>query len=1093
MLTVYKASAGSGKTFQLVFEYLKLILENPLNYKHILAVTFTNKATNEMKSRILEQLFKLANDEPSDYLEHLQKSAEYSEQYIRQRAGEALKNILHDYNRFSVNTIDSFTQKVIKSFNRELGISPNFTVELDTEMLLSEAIDSMMSRIDKDKKLLKWLKEFSKERIEDNRSQQLDFEIKALGEELFKENFQVFFPEEGESEYTKDKLEDFNKELQTLKRNFENELKRMAKEALELIHSNDYSVQDFSYGVNGIAGFFKHFSEGQFYDSQKNYRLKGSRVQKGLENSSSWYKKTHKYASALNALVENMLLPKLAEINSFSEKEYKQYNTTKAVLSQLRMLGILTDLKEEIKRLAHEKGVLMLSDSNLLLSKIIGNTDSPFVYEKIGNFYKHFMLDEFQDTSGLQWHNLRPLLDNSLSEGNSNLIVGDVKQSIYRWRNSDWNILANQLKEDFSPEQQKEVPLKYNWRSDKNIIDFNNAIIKGLKENFSQHLFVGFEDKTTYVEKLNKIYESFEQSPGKSESERAGLVEISFLPADEFKEESTAKLIEQVKQIQDKGIKANEIAILIRRNKEGSDIIEAFLAAAKLEENKAYNLSVLSNESLFLHASKAVLFVMSVIEILIDPDNKITQATLLQLWQSWLKPELKKRGVAIHSSKGQNMFDFVESENWQLEQNFKETFKEELEQRLAQAKKKILLSSLDEVITLISAQFHLFELETELPFLQTLTDKAGELKGTLSNDLSNFLFWWNEKGISTSVSVNEEVDSIRLITIHKSKGLEYKAVLIPYLDWKTGGGGNKSDILWCRAENAPFNRFPLLPIKMSNQLGETEFKERFFEEKTNAYIDVLNLVYVAFTRARSILMLNCPEPNIGSKSADKSIPYILNKTLHSLQSEKFDNCWNEEETTFTFGNVSEVAVSIAPPSSTLLHKYHFNDFSKKLNLRLNSEDFIIEDEKNYSVKNEGKITHDILSEIETFDDIEKACKKAVLDGKISNDEMPDIQTAIQAYLSLPEVKPWFDGSYEVLNEREILSSKKLLRPDRIMFSGDKAVIVDYKTGDKSEKHKQQIEEYAKLLKQNEFKNVECYLWYLHLNEVVEVGISNSNI
>ncbi len=1081
MLTVYKASAGSGKTFQLVVEYLKLILENPYNYKHILAVTFTNKATNEMKSRILEQLYKLANDEKSDYISHLQENNTYSEQFIRQQAKQVIKNILHDYNRFSVNTIDSFTQKVIKSFNRELGISPNFTVELDTDMLLIEAVDNMMARIDKDKDLLKWLKEFSKEKIENNRSQHLETDIISLGSELFKESFQVFFPEEGDSAYTKENLDNFNTELQTLRKNFEKALKEQGKEAVLMMKSLDLGPADFSGGATrSIGSFFVKLSNGQQPNFTKTVRESALDVEK-------WSSKTSKRRDEILHAAESRLQPKLVEIVNYYDQNSEQYFTAKSVLSQLRMLGILTDLKEEIKRLAHEKGVLMLSDSNLLLSKIIGNTDSPFVYEKIGNFYKHFMLDEFQDTSGLQWFNLKPLLSNSLAEGNKNLIVGDVKQSIYRWRNSDWNILAEQLNSDFTPEQREEITLEYNWRSDKNIINFNNEIIKSLKEQFNEYLFTGVEDKTIYREKLEKIYETFEQKPGKTDKPDTGYIEVNFLPGDEFYEDSASLLVEQVKYLQDKGVKAREIAILIRRNKEGTPIIEQFLSAAKLEENKDYNLSVLSNESLFLHASKAVLFAMSVIELLIDPENKITRAALLQMWQVWLKPELKKKGISIQTVKGQNLLNFEDTKEWHLEENFEKIFSNELNERLAAVKEKVLLSSLDETITYISSLFHLFDLETELPYLQTLIDKAGELKSSLSNDLSNFLLWWNEKGSGTSVNVNEDFDSIRLITVHKSKGLEYKAVLLPFLDWKSSSGGNKSDILWCHSENKPFNSFPLLPVRMSSSLAETEFKEIYFEEKTKSYIDLLNLVYVAFTRAKSVLMVNCPEavePKKNAKPSDKPINYILHKTLIALENNStFNQCWNEDKTQFKSGIVPPEKEEKHKVQSVTIKNYRFFDFSEKIKLRMNAEDFLVEDENHHSVKNTGKIIHDILADIETSKDIEKACTRALLDGKINENEFTEIRQTLNENLNLETVKSWFDGSYRILNERDLLTSGKLLRPDRIMYLNEEAIVVDYKTGEKHPKYTKQVQQYAEELKNSGFKKVSGYLWYLHTGEI----------
>jgi len=893
MLTIYKASAGSGKTFQLVVEYLKLLLKNTYNYKHILAVTFTNKATNEMKTRILEQLHFLANNKESDYLKILQNNT-YSEKEIRTRAKTVLKNILHDYNRFSISTIDSFTQRIIKSFNRELGISPNFSLELDSDMILTEAVDRMLAKIDKDPKLLKWLRDFSKEKIEDNKSQRIEDNIKSLGKELFKENFQIFFPEDSKSVYSRENLDDFTKELRKLKVYFENSLKVFGEKGVTIIEQNGLSIDDFSGKSRGVGAIFSKYAKG----NKPNIT---NTVLNASENVEKWYTQKSDKRDEIHQLVELELQPLLLEILGLIDNEGPQYYTAIVVQKQLRMLGILTDLKEEIKVLLHEKGVLQISDSNLLLSKIIGKSDSPFIYEKTGNYYNHFMLDEFQDTSTLQWNNFKPLLENSLAEGNSNLVVGDVKQSIYRWRNSDWKILAEKIDSDFSGQIISNT-LEKNWRSDKNIIDFNNSIFQSLKDNFESVLIEPIDsEEETYIEKFNNIYNSFVQEPGKPNAARAGFVKVQFLPADDFEKETVGTLVEQVIQLQDKGIKASEIAILIRRHKEGTPIIQEFLSAASKPENRKYNLSVLSNESLYLHASKGVLFVMETIELLINPENEITKISLLNLWVNWLKPELQKRNVLANGSEP----DLPDIDSNALNENFNAIFETELATQIEYAKEKIMLTSLDETITQISSQFQLFELESELPFLQTLIDKAGELKNSLSNDLSNLLFWWNEKGIKMSVNVNEEVDSIRLLTVHKSKGLEYKAILIPYLDWKTSWSGQFAPTLWCNPKVAPFDKFPLLPVVAGTDMKESLFKDEYFDEKVNTIIDIFNLIYVAFTRAKSVLIINCPASK-ESKTPGKSAHHLLKKSLDNLSGKaQFSDCWNNDGTTFQFGEINK--------------------------------------------------------------------------------------------------------------------------------------------------------------------------------------------
>lgn len=1085
MLTVYKASAGSGKTFRLVVEYLKLILENPFNYRHILAVTFTNKATNEMKSRILEQLNFIATGKDSATIQQIQKETDYSEQFIRSRAQQVLKNILHDYNRFSINTIDSFTQKVIKSFNRELGISPNFTLELDTDMILEEAVQRLFAKIGEDKNLLDWLREYSRERIEENFSQQLDIEIKKLGTELFKERFQEFFPENGETVYTRENLQTFVKDVQKVKASFEATLKNKGNQAVSEMGKADLTPADFSGGASrSVGATLVKLANGD----RPNFT---NTVRNAAEDAEKWVAQSKKYREDIVRVVENSLLPVLQEIIAYYDQNFARYNTAIAVLKQIRTLGILIDLKEEIKELLHEKGILPLSDSNLLLSKIIGQSDSPFVYEKIGNYYHHFMLDEFQDTSGLQWQNFRPLVINSLAEGNDNLIVGDVKQSIYRWRNSDWNILAEKLYSEFTADQLRDETLKYNFRSDRNIIEFNNTIIEAFVAEFENRLFSEIGERDSHLQRFKTIYNEHMQQPGNPDAPQNGFIQANFLEPEDFEKLTTQKLVEQVKLLQDQGISAEETAILIRKNSEGTKIIEAFLNAAKLPENKNYNLSVLSNESLFLNASKGVLFIIHMLEFLVDPDDKIAKATLLFMWQSWLKPQLQTKGIVLNKAEAQQPSLFDQPETWKLSKDFEAEFDLELGELLENIHSKVLLASLDEAVTQIASQTGIFRLEAELPFVQTLMDKAGELKSSLSNDLSNLLLWWNEKGYKTSVNVNEEVSSIRLLTVHKSKGLEYKAVLLPFFNWNTEPGANQMPILWCEPLSSPFNQFPLLPVQSGNTMKESEFARIYFEEKVNNYIDTLNLVYVAFTRAKSVLIVNSPQPKLkkdGTETESTSMDYLFYSALqNSVITQKYRKGLDSETKTFEFGSFKAEPKKADENQTLLIGKYAFNDFSERIKLRLSGEDFLLESDKQHSEKNIGKIIHEILSAIETVEDVSSACLQALKSGKINEEEYQTIKQSISKNLQLDTVKSWFDGSSEVLNEYDLLSNSALLRPDRIMISGNSAVVVDYKTGEKiPTKYNRQIERYAQSLKDTGIKNVSGYLWYLSSNEVEKV-------
>ncbi len=1078
MLTVYKASAGSGKTFRLVTEYILLLLKNPNNYKHILAVTFTNKATSEMKSRILRQLHLLASGQSSPMLENLMKEGSYSETFIRKQARQVLKNMLHDYNRFSISTIDAFTQRIIKAFNREMGISPQFSLELNDDLILAEAVDRLLARTDKDTQLRRWLVDFSREKITDNKSQQIEDDIKSLGKELFKEKFQLFFPAGEETPYTREKLKAFRSLLNKTISTYESTLRKKAAEGLRMIEEAGLEPDDFAGKSRGIGGFFEKMAAGE----QPNV---SPTVEKCEEDTEKWAAAKSPKKEEIRALAQQKLQPLLHDILDFIHQNKTGYTTAFEVRRQIRMLGILTDLKEEIKTLLHEKGMLQLSGSNLLLSKIIGDSDSPFIYEKIGNHFRHFMLDEFQDTSSLQWNNFKPLVTNSLASGYSNLLVGDVKQSIYRWRNSDWNILARQINSDFPHSPPQEITLDTNWRSRKNIIDFNNAVFGALLQTFREFLLPGTNEE--FQKKFDTIYDSYKQEMAREIPGEQGRVEVRFFEEENFSKTSARMLVEEVKQLQDQGLEASQIAILVRKNNEGTPIIETFLEASRKPENKDYNLSVLSNESLFLRSSPGVNFVIAVLRWLVDPGNQINQVALLHLWLSWLKPRLNHP----ENPPGTNP-----AGSWQLTGDFEYHFEKELGPRTAQLREKVLLAAADETIMHICNDFGLFQIASEWPFLQTLIDQTASIKASISNDLSNLLYWWEEQGTKIAVNVNDEVNAVRLLTVHKAKGLEFEAVLIPGLDWSTSWQGNQAPILWCEPSAAPFNQFPLLPVKAGRNLEKTIFRDHYLEEKGNAIVDTLNLVYVAFTRAQSALMIHAPLPRPKKNSKNnsdpgKSLNTLLKYALGPETSPGFHPYWNEEKTTFSLGRIPAFSAENTSGESEWISRYRFLDFSNRIRLRINSEDFLITGEAGQSTRNKGKIIHEILSDITTRNDVKAACQKAVSEGKIDAGEAVSIGQMLSQSLERPLVKNWFNGSYRVINERELLTPDNLLRPDRIMISANKAIVVDYKWGEKVPgKYHQQVRQYAQILREAGFENVTGYLWYIHLNEVEEVSIEN---
>ncbi len=1066
MLTVYKASAGSGKTFRLVLEYLKLVLVKPSNYRQILAVTFTNKATAEMKERILDQLGRLSGGLDTSYLDKLQEETGLSEIQLRSKARSALESLLFDYDHFSVSTIDRFTQRILKAFNREIGVNPNYLVEADSDLLISEAVDRMVASMDSHSPLLSWLESFVEEKIRNNQSFAVENDLKSLGKELFRESLQSrlsnltrFFSE-------KENNRDYLKMLHAIIRCFENNLKKQAGEIVDIYTSEGFTLDDFSYGNGGIAGFLEKMAKGSWIEKT------GPRVTGCAASSASWAARKHPRYAEIICLAEEKLMPRLVRLLDYIENESRNFFTARAIVSEWFTTAVLVDLNQEISTLGREKGILPLAGSNLLLKSIIDGTDTPFIYEKAGNTWRFYMLDEFQDTSEMQWDNFKPLIGNSLSVGLDNLVVGDVKQSIYRWRNSNWNILDHQIHRDF-PGSVSEITLHSNYRSGKKIVEFNNGFFRLFSDQIAG--YPKLQPIPDLSRQVKEIYgDIVQQADAVTGSDGFVCIERLEDEDNDFFNLSLARLAEQVRFLLDKGYKAGDIAILVRKKDQGARIVRYFLDIASMPENRSYQLKVLSGESLFLKSSPAVNFLISLYRWFTDRENRLAKAEMLHLYKNYIEPAFSRMPEA--GSPPKTPGGWILGEDW--EQDF-ETF---LGSALEAIGKKGSTSGMDELIIHACSVFRLFDVPSELPYLQALVDQAAMIRKNGINDISGFLQWWDETGKEVPVNINEEVDAIRLLTIHKAKGLEFRAVLIPFLSWNMFENTRKN-ILWCTPDVVPFNKAPLVPVGYSDKLAKTIFDGEYFRELANLLIDNLNLVYVAFTRAISVLWVNVPAVN-----KTDEIGSFVNMAVQKLTGQPgFEDSGRESGMVFSYGTLPITAGKVEARENELPGRWIFHDFTDRLTLRRSSEDFLQLAETGTSQKNSGKTIHSILAWIRIASDVEQACRKALATGVLLPEEEGAVVRQLTRMVTHPEAKEWFSDDWKVYMETDLLSGDLTLRPDRMMIRGDRAVVVDYKTGGtKQESHIRQVRRYARILRESGFREVKGYLWYIGKNELVKV-------
>ncbi len=545
-LTVYKASAGSGKTFTLSVEYIKLLIKNPMSFRSTLAVTFTNKATEEMKTRILSQLYGIWKQLPKskDYIEKIKSELGVTEQFMSDRAKIALFNIVHNYSYFRIETIDSFFQSVLRNLARELDLTANLRIELNDRQIESIAVDEMIDELGEKDELLKWILGYIKENIDDDKNWNVIGYIKSFGENIFREFYKTKSKELNTLLHEKGFFEQYTKRIRTIRDEAEEELKSVAAEFFEALETEGVDIADLSYGKSGPAGYFIKLQNGQYDES-----IITSRVQKALDEASAdcWTKKSA--PPSLRHFAEETIVPLLEKAESTRRSNWKMYASAVLTLKHLNQLRLLNSIERKVREMNVEANRFLLSDTHTLLHSLIKDTDSPFIFEKIGSHLENVMIDEFQDTSTVQWQNFKVLLEECMShsEEHGNLIVGDVKQSIYRWRSGDWRMLNN-IKGEF-PQMSDMLDIRtltHNYRSSRRVINFNNAFFERAAEiEFNDLKECCGEDDMQLAEQLKSAYADVcQQVPDKRED--TGYVHIELLPQDDYTDITLNKTVETV-------------------------------------------------------------------------------------------------------------------------------------------------------------------------------------------------------------------------------------------------------------------------------------------------------------------------------------------------------------------------------------------------------------------------------------------------------------------------------------------------------------------------------------------------------------------
>ncbi|CAK7065143.1 MAG: RecBCD enzyme subunit RecB [Parabacteroides sp.] len=1072
MLTVYRASAGAGKTHKLTGEYLTLLFNGPGAFRRILAVTFTNKATDEMKSRIVSELYNLASGKKSDYVGLLQSAYSLTEEQVRKQAAKILIDILHDYSAFNISTIDRFFQQTMRAFTREIGLQGGYGIEMDQELVLTAAIDSLLGDLEKpeSKELLGWLLRFAEDKIENGGEWNLRKDIMALSREVFKESYKTFSEQVNQDISDKKALETYKNDLYGIIRSVEANAKELGERGLAVMNKYGLKQEDFSRG-NITVSLFAKLAQGEM-------KTPNATFCNMADNIEACFKKTTPIGTRqiIGCAFEDGLNDCIKSIITLFGN-LTAYNTAREIVRYYYTLGILTDVSRQIAAYREEKNIMLIADTTELLNKVIGGSDTPFVYEKTGTHVDHYMIDEFQDTSGMQWNNFRPLIEESLSHARANLIVGDVKQSIYRFRNSDWKLLDKQVKADFSAEQLREDTLKDNWRSCRHIVEFNNALfttIPGVLQVFYNETLsassLNEEQQAEYFTKIMSAYDkSYQQVPPPFQK-KDGHVRIEFLSGDEekdWKDEAMERIPGILQQLQDNGYALKDIAILVRTNQEGAKVADTLLSYKEEHPSEQYHYDIISDDALFISSSAAVRFIISVLRYLRNPEDMINGRIAPYSYQvltgtfgteeTSFPPEIIR---SLHALSRQSLYEITEG-----------------------------------LFRLFSVNFP----ENEQVFVQAFLDMVSEYGQKESADLGRFLKWWDETGYKKTIATPDAQNAIRIMTVHKSKGLGFKAVIVPFGDWEIDHKPTKPVILWCHPEEKPFDRLHLVPVRYGQGLANTIFAEDYFRERLHAFIDNLNTLYVAFTRAKEELIVFSPRPKkIKEETGDveriSTLTDALWAGLHATADTTRDgeplislpDSFNLADGIFELGNWWHPVSQKENGETEEIEMTNLKSISpdERLRLRLHGKGFFFDNER----RKHGTLMHEVLSHIHTRKDIPVSVETYRLSGVINKEEAAELKQRLGNLLDNPEVAPWYNGEARILNEVDILFGNGLSkRPDRVMITGDRVIVVDYKFGEHPDKrYHSQVRNYLKLIRQMGYEQVEGYLWYVELDQIEAV-------
>ena len=1033
---IYSASAGSGKTFTLVKEYLKVCIkaESPQKFMAILAITFTNKAAAEMKERIIKSLKAFSDPDKAEQTElymmmMIAEETGLTKKELMSKAQLIFENILHNYSRFAIGTIDKFTHRVLKTFAQDLNLPNNFEVEMEHKLLLKQAVDLLINKTGKNEKLTKLFINFIQNKTADDKSWLIEKDFYTIAEELLKESGQEHC--ENLKNLSLDNFFKIRNEVQNYTNKIDDELSTLGQMFLSDCKNRSLKHEWFAGGArSGLPKYFEYLSSKNW----ENYKPSDSNL-KNIEKENWYAGKTPKEAYGQIDTVQKKFYPLVKKAIKLL-KEYPKYVHFKLITHNLYSVAVLHEISKELQQIKEQNNIVPIGEFNKKIAEVLQNEEGNFIYERLGERYANYFIDEFQDTSELQWKNLIPLIENAIADGQkpgSVMIVGDAKQAIYRWRGGDVDQFINLQQEAVNPNSQvtykiEHFSLKNNYRSKAEVVNFNNELFSSIAHQIEH----------------KKYKELFINLKAQEVKGSGGFVSLEYLEnGTEHDELQLDRCLKTVKELNKDGFNYGDICILTRTKAKGALIVKT------LSEK---NIPVISSESLLLEQATEIRFILNFLRFLNEPNHPRYRFKIIEfLYENAFSP-------------------------WSLEminQKLKMLCKGSTNQFYVFLKELIIDFDLlkwrsSSLIELCHKIIKAFDLEKKARiYVQFFLDEVWVYSNKYSQDLFGFLNYWEEHAHKLSVIIPEGINAVQVMTIHKSKGLEFPVVLFPFANWNATSERNAKS--WIEINEPELEGLPssLIPLNDKLNFGTKELQAIYEEHKAKVLLDNLNILYVALTRPKTRLYIFT-----SSKERGNNLNVFFDTFLKSK------GLWEDGKTQYSFGKKVKEPNNKQKENKKFPTSHPVEDLSKILRISRQAPKMweVNQPEKE---ADKGRRVHEILSYIKTVNDVDDALKKALRLGLITNSEVREMRSTLNIVLKNVDMRPYFAQGLRVKNEEEILlSNGRILRPDRLIFKENEVTIIDYKTGLENNTHKKQILEYKTEIENMGYKVKECLFVYI---------------